>query len=269
MIRLDEPERISYDKLVQTSSSHSVTTIPIIIPCEKGKTPDGRANFADTFVDEENPSGRNTRRVIFWSVRIVKDDDLKNLRRSLSASEALFLADCLVLKKAYNSKDRLALQRPYERLFPFLVGKEHWDKNKFDEIPEKRRLAEIFALTMVDQGRQGIVNCLPKLVSKALDDVRLVLWWFQKGGEVLTPAIFCPDLKTAIFVKGLLEEIRCCPRCEKLFIPKNSKVEYCSPAHRDAHRMARWRQQKETKRATKKKKRRKSDDLQERKNVLV
>lgn len=257
MIHLDEANSSCYGLGVQRKALQPVTNIPVLIPCEDGKTTDGKAWFD---LDEDHLFAHlHGRDDSLRPLRIVRADELKNLRTSLSSGEARFLADCLALKHAHNSKDQLALQGPYERLFPFLVGKELWEwAGKVDAdsgfpADEQRRMQETFGRVLDRQDRSWTIPILLPIVGHALRDVRLVLWWFQ---NVFTPAIFCPDLKTAIFVKGLLGEIRCCPRCEKLFVPRNSNVDYCSPAHRDAHRVARWRAQRETKRITAKKKNR-------------
>ena len=245
MIQLDEAKCSCYGLCVQRKALHPVTDIPIIISCEDRKIPDGQA-----YVDIDSP---------FRPVRIFTAAEWgkKDILRSLKPRDVRFLGDCWLLRRAYNSKDQLAVQPSWERLYPFLIGRELWDEGKFDSLPEQQRMANIVGRSLAVQERQGIISWLPVVVSQALRDVRLVLWWFEKV-EKFMPAIFCPDLKTAIFVKGLLGEIRCCPRCEKLFVPRNSNVDYCSPAHRDAHRVARWRAQIAMKRmAAKKKKRRK------------
>lgn len=226
MIALDMSKPTRYGFFVQRVTLQPVTEVPLIVPCKDGEPHDGHANF--------------NHNEIAMKIRIVKDDELKDLKKALSPSEANFLADCLALKHAYNAKDPVALERPYNRLWPHLVS----------GIPglddSAAVLTKIFSSTP-----NWVPVCLPQLVSNKLCDVRLVLWWFGFDKEEMfergkfTPAFFCPDLKTALFFKGLLGQIRICPRCEKVFVPRKGNIDYCSPAHRDAHRVARWRAQKQ------------------------
>ncbi len=227
---------------MQRYQLRTVTDIPVLIPCEAGKPCDGLANFYAHLLFEE--------------VRIVKPEELKNLRTSLKPDEARFLADCLALRVAANKRDQLALEGPYERLWPFITGQANWPSPvKVIQIDPDFHLgwpdpgvAKAFA-----SGASGELSWihvfLPQLVTNALRDVKLVLWWFKKQQKFI-PAIFCPDLKTALFLKGLLGEIRICPRCNKPFVPLNANIDYCSPAHREAHRVARWRAQKKLEAST-------------------
>ena len=138
MIQLDEAKCSCYGCGVQRKALHPVTNVPVLIPCEDGNTGEGKAWFD---IDEDDRfahlHGRDHR--LRW-LRIVRTDVLKHLRTSLSSGEARFLADCLALKHAHNSKDQLALQGPYERLLPYLVGKELWEgMGKSTPIPDLRR----------------------------------------------------------------------------------------------------------------------------------
>ena len=72
---------------------------------------------------------------------------------------------------------------------------------------------------------------------------RLVLWW---TGKRFTPAIWCEDVKTAFYVRALLDVVggkglRICPHCSEVFFQQRPDQNYCSVAHREAHRVARWR----------------------------
>jgi len=71
--------------------------------------------------------------------------------------------------------------------------------------------------------------------------VQLILW---RSGKRLTPAVYCPDLETAAYATALFGgRWKVCPyyACLKWFVPKKVKQDYCCPAHREAHRVARWR----------------------------
>ncbi len=75
------------------------------------------------------------------------------------------------------------------------------------------------------------------------DGARLVLWWNK---ERFLPAIWCPNLKTAFYARALLDIVgtksfRLCAFCADWFRQKRTDQDYCSVAHREAHRVARWR----------------------------
>jgi hypothetical protein len=82
------------------------------------------------------------------------------------------------------------------------------------------------------------------LLSNALSDARLVLWSSPSG---LRPGLYCPDMETAYFAFFLTKIFLgdggwgVCPKCGKVFVRKRSDQNYCTIAHREAHRVARWR----------------------------
>jgi hypothetical protein len=64
--------------------------------------------------------------------------------------------------------------------------------------------------------------------------------------------ILVPDLRTAAIVKLMLgsSPIRVCPRCHKVFMATSDiRQIYCSDAHREAHRMTRFREKKRARKA--------------------
>jgi hypothetical protein len=79
---------------------------------------------------------------------------------------------------------------------------------------------------------------LSQLMSEGLASVRLVLWWSGKG---VRPAIYCPDLRTAVYTFLLTKKWGVCPQCGDFFIQNRPDQNYCTIAHREAHRVARWR----------------------------
>ena len=171
MIQLDEAKCSCYGCGVQRKALHPVTNVPVLIPCEDGNTGEGKAWFD---IDEDDRfahlHGRDHR--LRW-LRIVRTDVLKHLRTSLSSGEARFLADCLALKHAHNSKDQLALQGPYERLLPYLVGKELWEwAGKVDAdsgfAEEQRRMQETFGRVLDRQDRNWTIPVLLPIVAHAL-----------------------------------------------------------------------------------------------------
>lgn len=84
-------------------------------------------------------------------------------------------------------------------------------------------------------------------MSHALKDAHLILWW---SGKRLQPAIFCKDCTTAAYATALFgRRWKVCPysACGKWFSPTSAKQEYCCPKHREAYRVARWRQRRRRK----------------------
>ena len=210
---------------------------PMLVPAGKGEAHDGLSTF-----DPEHS---------FQKLRLVRDEELKDVLRPFTPEEAQFIADCLALRRAYNSKDQLALGRPFQRLWPFLVGQELWPQphTPAEEVARKA-MAKAFSLPALSD-RKWARFYFPQLVSKALRDVRIVVWWFEKEQRFI-PAISCPDLKTAFLLRGFMGDIRVCPHCDKPFMPDKANIDYCSIAHREAHRVARWRAKNPSKHSGKK-----------------
>lgn len=79
---------------------------------------------------------------------------------------------------------------------------------------------------------------------------RIVCWYF-KGA--FRPAIYCPDLKSALYIHTFLLApigevgFRTCPYDGEQFFQDRPNQEYCTPAHREAHRVARFRENKKRK----------------------
>lgn len=87
------------------------------------------------------------------------------------------------------------------------------------------------------------------LVTYKLKEARIVLWW---NGSWLVPAIWCADLWTAVYTLSLRifaggNAAAVCPHCQQLFVPSRPDQDYCTIAHREAHRVARWRARKKVK----------------------
>lgn len=101
--------------------------------------------------------------------------------------------------------------------------------------------------------RQRRMDELCREVTEGLDGVRLVLYVDQ--GQFV-PALLCRHVGDAVFVRILLleaggEVINRCVKCSAFFTSQRSTRRYCSPAHRDADRAARWRaRKKQSKHAT-------------------
>jgi len=86
---------------------------------------------------------------------------------------------------------------------------------------------------------------------------QIVNWYF--GGN-FRPAIYCEDLKSALYIHTFLLAptgvvgFRACPYDGAHFFQDRPNQEYCCPAHREAHRVARFRHAKKLKAAEQQKK---------------
>jgi hypothetical protein len=205
----------------------TVTPIPILMPAI-GQESDGQANF-------------DLSRPVSTKVRMFADDDLAKLKKLLPANNWKFLSGVLGVKQAFESKDQLKLRQGYADVAPVMLGKSASNV--------EMQLQKEFLDALAVDARSAVIF-LPQLATYALKDARLVLWR-SKGKFV--PAIFCPNFTTALYTKALLGRIKVCPHCNQLFEVPRSNQDYCSIAHREAHRVARWRAGKEQLKASQKK----------------
>jgi len=164
-----------------------------------------------------------------------------------------------LLLNALQSKDEAALGHARELLDKGFALKRAGDIKlgivpaKEDNLEFGRFLIPVFGL-QPGQEREAIQRwngyrlgpraeadhgwLLSQLMSDGLDSVRIVLWSFE--GQVL-PAIYCPDLKSAVYAFLLARKWGICPHCNEFFVQKRPDQIFCTIAHREAHRVARWR----------------------------
>ena len=196
---------------MQRGQQHPVThELPVLVPATPGEASDGFANF--------DSSSRK--------VRLVTKSDLhgNGLRRAIPEQKLDLFLGATSLKAAHEKDDQPALEKAYQKLSQWL-----WGSNAPASLPrgfsKDRRWARLH---------------LPQLVTSELADVRIVLWWCDTWSS-FSPALYCPDLATAVMLKGLWGDLRVCPWCTEPFVPGRPDQQYCRPAHREAHRVARWR----------------------------
>jgi hypothetical protein len=196
-----------------TPNKTSREILPILVPCEKGEPADGIANFqliqVGKYVSRSGPK-----------VRLLKRQDISDLRNALSVEDYELLTATLDLKKARETNNSLLQARAYPKLMVHLGWSEDLDPRVFTH--------PAWASVHV-----------PRLATKPMDAARLVLWCSGRSGQFI-PAISCPDLRTAIFVRAFLS-LQTCPHCGIVFLPEKENVIYCRPAHGQAHRVARMR----------------------------
>lgn len=248
--------------LMQRSSSKAVTgDILILTPCDP-KDQDGLATFG---IELAVPQ----------PVRVVEGTEitelgLRNALKQMRDYEREEFRAVGALLSAFQSKDELALARARDHVARAHALKREGDR-KLGIIPAKeedlefgRLLIGVFGLAP-GQEKEAIERyndyrhgpraeasdeyLLSELMSRALDSVRLVLW---HSGEQLRPAIYCPEIKHAVYVFLLMRIGRghgwgVCPHCGGFFFKrKRSDQNYCTIAHREAHRVARWRAAKKS-----------------------
>ncbi len=81
---------------------------------------------------------------------------------------------------------------------------------------------------------------LPKEITRHMKRAKFVLWWNWKRKR-FQPAIFCPDVRTAQYVRAALDQARVCPNDDRPFIPEREDQEYCSIRCRETFRQRRRR----------------------------
>ena len=146
------------------------------------------------------------------------------------------LTGALDIRQGYETDDKLLTEQAYKKLWPWL----NWGEsvNQAGDLPS------------VLAGYPGWPRMhFPVVATQKFDTVRLVMWFSPKMNR-FTPALYCPDIKTGVFVKATLRA-RSCPHCENIFISDKKNAIYCSISHREAHRMARYRHLKKIKEAKK------------------
>jgi hypothetical protein len=201
---------------MQRDANKTVTHVPVLIPAAVGKRADGTASWRDGYRGLQPVKLLKTDASIFDPL---KDTEKQELLAIVSLSQALRRNDPVAT--------RTALERVNDLRDP-----------KFGKL-----LVKVMA-----QDRSFGPRELSRIISEELEQVRLKLWW---NGHRLLPALFCPSVKTAIYVETLLSTVgstavTVCPRCGRMFVQERSNKAYCSIRCREAHRVARWRAKKTT-----------------------
>lgn len=204
---------------MMTRDTYKTVTVPILIDCPRSEKADGNASFL--------PGLKGLR-----PVQVIRDGDLRSGSKfweSLTQKEKEELAATLQLIVATEKEDDLAVRTAFASLEKGESG-----------------LLEQLALKHPATFRTYSEARLDEKISEQLERAQLVVWSFQ-GKPTL--AIYCADVVTAYFVKLLLSRVTgkglaVCPHCGNCFLRTRSNNEYCSMQHREAHRVARWREKK-------------------------
>lgn len=211
-------------------------------------------------------------------VRAITLVEIKATARRLRGAETARFDALLSLRDALESRDQLALERALGHIKEFYRLRQAeepesatFDKD-FSEDDYERFLGEMrwarVGLSPEETGKYIRGRRLgPRAeadprrlfsyeVSQAVgfhsEDAKVVLWWVD--GE-FRPAIYCPDAKTALYIHTFFLAptgglgFRICPYDGEQFFQDRPNQEYCCPAHREAHRVARFRDKKKRKAA--------------------
>jgi hypothetical protein len=201
---------------------HTVT-LPVLIDAESPEVAEGEAT--------DFPGAKRLR---FTKVRAITTAEVKRRLLEIFASkeisrinEKFLYVGAGLLSQAYDARDEWGLEdalksvRPWIPRFGFGPETVNPNANKWEGA------------------RWGYSS----LMSNAVQKARLVAWWPYKPERLLSPAVYCPDLKTAAFVLMFMGGVRVCPKCRVSFIPSRDNQGYCKPTHGVAYRTARsrWR----------------------------
>lgn len=195
-------------------------------------------------------------------VRAITLDEVKATAKKLRGIEAARFDALLSLRDALESADQLARNRALDSLERVYRLRET-EAPKMGNSDPILQLGGIFAsgtgLTAEEAAKymQGMRSG-PKAakdvhrlfsyeVSQAVGSLfqaEIVLWWMDGA---FRPAIYCPDTMTALYIHTFFLAplgglgFRICPYDGEQFFQDRPNQEYCCPAHREAHRVARFR----------------------------
>ena len=213
-------------------------------------------------------------------VRRFRTEDLKDASKKLSRDEAGRFIAVIRLKKALENPDDLAAINEATRALQPFAPQPYGPENPFGgSIPVVRvisrdpykerifwpkwmveKIGSSFGMDSNSYARVDPRVLLSYVLSNEIRDARLVLWW---ADSKFRPALWCPDMRIAFYARVLLGVIGgkgfgVCPHCGVGFVQDRPDQAYCSISHREAHRVARWREKQKLK-ATEKGKRRRED----------
>lgn len=208
------------------------------------------------------------------NVRAITLDEVKATAKKLRGTDAARFDALLSLRGALESEDRLAMDRAGERM-ERLYQLRQAETPKAADPNQDRQLGAIFAnytglspeetakyMMGMRSGPKAAAN--PRRlfsyevsqVVGSLFQTEIVLWWMDGA---FRPAIYCMDAKAALYIHTFFLApngevgFRICPYDGEQFFQDRPNQEYCCPAHREAHRVARFRDNKKRKAAEQRK----------------
>jgi hypothetical protein len=206
-------------------------------------------------------------------VRPVTLKDVKETAVKLKGIEGKQFNALLALRGALEAQDNLAMAKAKERMEQVYQLQES-ELIPHTKSPENEEMRQFWAYMIESlrpgpKAKQNPYRLLSLEVSNAVGhlNAQIVLWWADRIGRFI-PAIFCLDVQTALYLHTFFiaptggPGFRICPYDGEQFFQDRPNQEYCCPAHREAHRVARFRNRKTLETAKAKTNRRKSNGTQ-------
>ncbi len=246
----------------QRGRNNTVTaTIPVLVDAKKGES--GRPG---TFMSPIQPTPL---------VRPFENSDFKRAMQRLPEVEKAHFLAVFALVDAVQKKDSLALRGAVERMKKALALRRKVAQNLAVEQSDEEKIQSLYhslgvlfglgtghqeeakeiwdGVKLSPREEKDAQSLLSRQISQELLGVQLVLWW---TGQYFTPALYCPYPLSALYVQALhgitgkAKAFAGCPYCGNLFMQERTDQHYCCIAHREAHRVARWRARKKKGRRT-------------------
>jgi hypothetical protein len=200
----------------------------------------------------------------------VRIGDLKATARRLRGTDGKEFSALLALRDALEACDKLAQARAQERLERIFRERARERATSLPEDNEQRRkTGELWRVTGLSPMESVLHIEGLRAGPKAIENPNRLLGWAVSGAVgmwaqpvlwsvngTLHPAIFCngPNpyvaMRTALYVHTFFIApvgglgFRSCPYDGQQFFQERPNQEYCCPAHREAHRVTRWRDRK-------------------------
>jgi hypothetical protein len=223
-------------------------------------------------VPPEIPMGKATFGVEIGQPLLVRPVTLKELigfARKMNAANGREFSALLALRGALEARDELALAKAKERLEQVyrLREKEDYSQPRLQNEESRKKFSALIAAHVglspeealkhyegLRPGPKAMKNpswLLSQEVSRIVAMwAQIVLWWVD--GRFI-PAIYCFNMKTALYIHTFFLApsgglgFRICPYCGEQFFQNRPNQDYCLPAHRENHRVARWRNEQNLK----------------------
>jgi CII-binding regulator of phage lambda lysogenization HflD len=193
-------------------------------------------------------------------VHAVTLDDLKTASRELNKLDGERFSALVAIRGSLESRDNLALAKAKERLERVQqLDKEYQNLSKKLEKLNRSldKLIAPFPDVVSQLRRDADIERSPSWllsseVSRMVGLKSQIVLWEVRGA--FRPAIYCSDLSAALYIHTFFIAptgglgFRNCPYDGEQFFQEMPNQEYCCPAHREAHRVARWRNEQKKKR---------------------
>ncbi len=168
-------------------------------------------------------------RTSFTGLRTVRKADVVKLLETWKRSEPetyRLSVGIAQMQRAYESRDEAAFRESLDIVWKWVP---HFGTTSIKPLCSEKDW-------------MGANVFFSRLMSNLLQSARFI--FMQDNAGQLLPGLYCPDWKIAVAAFIGTGSVRLCLRCRKIFVPKADNQEYCTPAHREAYRMSRWRSRK-------------------------